>query len=182
MTADEDFEVVTLTQLPGADAASAASYLPSGFSGAAAAEKKRWEKFLSLIFRHSSCHHPLLAAAVAEIAATGIDGREAISRVEGALQQLLSMALSGHTHASNFGCATLALIAGDEAISLRLVESSALRTILALLGNGRPPAQARAGWGVGGSGPGGSGFPCGSGGQGRAATSLSPPAPPLTRR
>jgi len=66
--------------------------------------------FFSLIFRFSSCHHPLLASALAKIMQDE-GNRAVISKDENAIHQLISMISSENRHVvrrvSELGCSFL---------------------------------------------------------------------------
>lgn len=62
-----------------------------------AASKHKLSAFFSLIFRFSSCQHPLLASALAKITQDN-SNRAAIGKDESAVRQLLSMILSDNRH------------------------------------------------------------------------------------
>lgn len=61
------------------------------------ASKHKLSVFFALIFRFSSCQHPLLASALAKMAQDD-SNRPVIGKDEGALRQLLSMMLSDNPH------------------------------------------------------------------------------------
>ena len=61
------------------------------------ASKHKLSAFCSLIFRFSSCHHPLLASALAKILEDH-GNRLAISKEENAVRQLISMISSDNRH------------------------------------------------------------------------------------
>lgn len=61
------------------------------------ASKHKLSVFFALIFRFSSCQHPLLASALAKMAQDD-SNRSVIGKDEGALRQLLSMMLSDDPH------------------------------------------------------------------------------------
>lgn len=61
------------------------------------ASKHKLSVFFALIFRFSSCQHPLLASALAKMSQDD-SNRAAIGKDESALRQLLSMMLSDNPH------------------------------------------------------------------------------------
>jgi hypothetical protein len=61
------------------------------------ASKHKLSVFFALIFRFSSCQHPLLASALAKMS-QDISNRAVIGKDESALRQLLSMMLSDNHH------------------------------------------------------------------------------------
>lgn len=111
------------------------------------APKRDLAAFYALIFRFSSCQLPLLAAALASLAAEP-EQAEAMAGIEGALPQLLSMSLSGSPPVVASACACLRSIASaSPAAASRLVAAKAPARLLPLLGvnaRGAPPPQPRA--------------------------------------
>lgn len=73
------------------------SWLQTENSSYFAASKHKLSEFFSLIFRFSSCHHPLLASALAKIMQDH-NNRVAISKEENAIRQLISMISSDDRH------------------------------------------------------------------------------------
>lgn len=65
------------------------------------ASKHKLSVFFALIFRFSSCQHPLLASALAKMAQDD-SNRSVIGKDEGALRQLLSMMLSDNPHVVSY--------------------------------------------------------------------------------
>lgn len=63
--------------------------------------KPKLSAFFSLIFRFSSCHHPLLASALAKIMEDH-DSRMVISKEESAVRQLISMVSSDNRHVVSY--------------------------------------------------------------------------------
>ena len=55
------------------------------------ASKHKLSAFFSLIFRFSSCHHPLLASALAKIIMQDLGNRVVVGKDETAVRQLISM-------------------------------------------------------------------------------------------
>lgn len=68
-----------------------------GNSSYFAASRHKLSAFFSLIFRFSSCHHPLLASALAKIMQDE-ESRVVVGRDETALRQLISMISSDNQH------------------------------------------------------------------------------------
>lgn len=62
-----------------------------------AASKHKLSAFFGLIFRFSSCQHPLLASALSKITEDD-SNRAALGKDESAVRQLLSMVLSENSH------------------------------------------------------------------------------------
>lgn len=61
------------------------------------ASRHKLSAFFSLIFRFSSCHHPLLASALAKIMQDE-GNRVVVSKDENAVRQLISMISSDNQH------------------------------------------------------------------------------------
>jgi len=61
------------------------------------ATRHKLSAFFSLVFRFSSCHHPLLASALAKIMEDR-SNHVAISKEENAVRQLISMISSDNRH------------------------------------------------------------------------------------
>ena len=61
------------------------------------AAKHKLSAFFALVFRFSSCQHPLLASALAKVAEDE-GNRSAIGKDQSALRQLLNMMLSDNRH------------------------------------------------------------------------------------
>jgi hypothetical protein len=61
------------------------------------AAKHKLSAFFALVFRFSSCQHPLLASALAKVAEDE-GNRLAIGKDQSALRQLLNMMLSDNRH------------------------------------------------------------------------------------
>lgn len=101
------------------------------------AAKHKLSAFFALIFRFSSCQHPLLASALAKIAQD--DGnRSAIGKDESAVRQLLSMMLSDNRHVVEQACLALSSLASDALLALRLMKADIMQPIGALLKASEP--------------------------------------------
>lgn len=96
--------------------------------------------FFSLIFRHSSCQHPLIASAIARLADNRL-GCDAILAVEGSVQQLLSMVLADSMQVVNEACTTLSALAQDASAAGRLLSAKALQRMLGLMQGNDTRAQ-----------------------------------------
>ena len=112
--------------------------------------------FLALIFRRSSCSHPLIAGAV-EALSREKSSRDVLLRDAGSMQQLKLMCLSEDAIVVRHACATLGHLAAERAVARRLVkEGDIVRTVLSLLVDGiTPSARARQQQQDGGGGAGG---------------------------
>jgi len=72
------------------------------------ATRHKLSAFFSLVFRFSSCHHPLLASALAKIMEDR-SNHVAISKEENAVRQLISMISSDNRHVVHHYIPQLAL-------------------------------------------------------------------------
>ncbi|KAG6554512.1 hypothetical protein Mapa_003891 [Marchantia paleacea] len=93
-----------------------------------AASKHKLSAFFSLIFRFSSCQHPLLASALAKITQDN-SNRAAIGKDESAVRQLLSMILSDNRHVVEQACIALSALAVDTTLVLRLMRADVVQAI-----------------------------------------------------
>ncbi|XP_024394241.1 phospholipase A I isoform X2 [Physcomitrium patens] len=98
------------------------------------ASKHKLSVFFALIFRFSSCQHPLLASALAKMAQDD-SNRSVIGKDEGALRQLLSMMLSDDPHVVDQACVALASLAVDGAVGVRLMRADLVQAIEMVLRN-----------------------------------------------
>ncbi|XP_042422913.1 phospholipase A I-like isoform X1 [Zingiber officinale] len=97
-----------------------------------AASKHKLSEFFSLIFRFSSCHHPLLASALAKIMQDH-NNRVAISKEENAIRQLISMISSDDRHVVEQACFALSSLASDVSLAMQLIKSDIMQPIESLL-------------------------------------------------
>lgn len=125
------------------------------------ASRHKLSAFFSLIFRFSSCHHPLLASALAKIMQD--DGnRVVVGKDENAVRQLISMISSDNHHVvrrlavltnillayllfcyiwfknSNFwqveqACSALSSLAADVSVAMQLMKSDIMQPIETVL-------------------------------------------------
>lgn len=96
------------------------------------AAKHKLSAFFALIFRFSSCQHPLLASALAKIVEDN-GNRSAIGRDESAVRQLLSMTLSDNRHVVEQACSTLSSLALDASLALTLMKADIMQPIEVVL-------------------------------------------------
>ncbi|WOL15142.1 hypothetical protein Cni_G23923 [Canna indica] len=96
------------------------------------ASRHKLSAFFSLIFRFSSCHHPLLASALAKIMQDH-SNRVAISREENAIRQLISMISSDDRHVVEQACFALSSLASDVSLAMQLIKSDIMQPIESLL-------------------------------------------------
>ncbi|KAG6573199.1 Phospholipase A I, partial [Cucurbita argyrosperma subsp. sororia] len=88
--------------------------------------------FFSLIFRFSSCHHPLLASALAKIMQDE-GNRAVISKDENAIHQLISMISSENRHVVGQACFALSSLASDVSIAMQLMKADIMQPIKTVL-------------------------------------------------
>ena len=72
------------------------------------ASRHKLSAFFSLIFRFSSCHHPLLASALAKIMQDE-GNRVVVGKDENAVRQLISMISSDNQHVVCYSICCLSL-------------------------------------------------------------------------
>ncbi|XP_009405622.2 phospholipase A I isoform X2 [Musa acuminata AAA Group] len=96
------------------------------------ASRHKLSAFFSLIFRFSSCHHPLLASALAKIMQDH-SNRVAISKEENAIRQLISMISSDDRHVVEQACFALSSLAADVSLAMQLIKSDIMQPIESLL-------------------------------------------------
>ncbi|GKV16049.1 hypothetical protein SLEP1_g26757 [Rubroshorea leprosula] len=88
--------------------------------------------FFSLIFRFSSCHHPLLASALAKIMQDQ-GNRVVVGKDENAVRQLISMMSSDDRHVVEQACSALSALAGDISVALQLMKCDIMQRIETVL-------------------------------------------------
>ncbi|XP_073048092.1 LOW QUALITY PROTEIN: phospholipase A I-like [Primulina eburnea] len=92
------------------------------------ASRHKLSAFFSLIFRFSSCHHPLLASALAKIMQD--DGnRVVVGKDENAVRQLISMISSDNQHVVEQACFALSSLASDVQVAMQLIKSDIMQPI-----------------------------------------------------
>ncbi|XVF27843.1 hypothetical protein REPUB_Repub14bG0144100 [Reevesia pubescens] len=87
------------------------------------ASRHKLSAFFSLIFRFSSCHHPLLASALAKIIMQDQGNRVVVGKDENAVRQLISMISSDNRHVVEQACSALSTLAGDVYVAMQLMKS-----------------------------------------------------------
>ncbi|GMJ15302.1 hypothetical protein like AT1G61850 [Hibiscus trionum] len=102
------------------------------------ASRHKLSAFFSLIFRFSSCHHPLLASALAKIIMQDQGNRAVIGKDENALQQLISMISSDNRHVVKEACSALSILARDVSVAIQLMKCDIMQRIRNVL---KSPAQ-----------------------------------------
>lgn len=96
------------------------------------AAKHKLSAFFSLIFRFSSCHHPLLASALAKIMQDQAN-RVVVGKDENAVRQLISMISSDNRHVVEQACSALSSIAADVSVAMQLIKSDIIQPIETVL-------------------------------------------------
>ncbi|KAJ8459055.1 hypothetical protein OPV22_031981 [Ensete ventricosum] len=96
------------------------------------ASRHKLSAFFSLIFRFSSCHHPLLASALAKITQDH-SNHVAISKEGNAIRQLISMINSDDRHVVEQACFALSSLAADVSLAMQLIKSDIMKPIELLL-------------------------------------------------
>ncbi|PWA34661.1 phospholipase,galactolipase [Artemisia annua] len=111
-----------------------------------------WHKlspFFALIFRYSSCHHPLLASALSKMMQDEVN-RVVIGKDENAVRQLISMISSENHHVFWFqvvllspaqveqACSALTSLASDVSVSLQLMKCDVMQPIQRVLKSNGP--------------------------------------------
>ncbi|CAI8611456.1 unnamed protein product [Vicia faba] len=82
----------------------------------------------SLIFRFSSCHHPLLASALGKIMQDQ-GNRAFVGKDENAVRQLISMISSDNCHVVEQACSALSALASDDSVALQLMKADIMQPI-----------------------------------------------------
>ncbi|XP_027922145.1 phospholipase A I isoform X2 [Vigna unguiculata] len=96
------------------------------------ASRHRLSAFFSLIFRFSSCHHPLLASALGKIMQD--EGNRAfIGKDENAVRQLISMISSDNSHVVEQACSALSSLASGDSVALHLMKADIMQPIRTVL-------------------------------------------------
>ncbi|PWA63242.1 armadillo-type fold protein [Artemisia annua] len=99
-----------------------------------------WHKlspFFALIFRYSSCHHPLLASALSKMMQDEVN-RVVIGKDENAVRQLISMISSENHHVVEQACSALTSLASDVSVSLQLMKCDVMQPIQRVLKSNGP--------------------------------------------
>nr|GEW60807.1 phospholipase A I isoform X1 [Tanacetum cinerariifolium] len=95
------------------------------------ASRHKPSAFFSLIFRFSSCHHPLLASALAKMMQD--EGNHVvIGKDENAVRQLISMISSEDQHVVVEACSAITLLASDVSVALQLMKCDIMQDFLGL--------------------------------------------------
>ncbi|KAL0321142.1 UNVERIFIED_CONTAM: Phospholipase A I [Sesamum radiatum] len=92
------------------------------------ASKHKLSEFFSLIFRFSSCHHPLLASALAKIMQDE-ENRVVVGKDETALRQLISMISSENQHVVEQACSALSSLASDVPVAILLIKLDIMQPV-----------------------------------------------------
>ncbi|RHN64947.1 putative phospholipase A(1) [Medicago truncatula] len=92
------------------------------------ASRHKLSAAFSLIFRFSSCHHPLLASALGKIMQDQ-GNREFVGKDENAVRQLISMISSDNCHVVEQACSALSALASDDSVALQLMKADIMQPI-----------------------------------------------------
>ncbi|KAK7264498.1 hypothetical protein RJT34_32107 [Clitoria ternatea] len=90
------------------------------------ASRHKLSAFFSLIFRFSSCHHPLLASALGKIMQDQ-GNRVFVGKDENAVRQLISMISSDNCHVVEQACSALSALASDDIVALQLMKADIMQ-------------------------------------------------------
>ncbi|PWA96759.1 phospholipase,galactolipase [Artemisia annua] len=96
------------------------------------ASRHKLSAFFSLIFRFSSCHHPLLASALAKMMQDE-GNRVVIGKDENAVRQLISMISSEDQHVVVEACSALTSLASDVSVALQLMKCDIMQPVKRVL-------------------------------------------------
>ncbi|XP_076923033.1 phospholipase A I-like [Bidens hawaiensis] len=96
------------------------------------ASRHKLSAFFSLIFRFSSCHHLLLASALAKIMQDE-GNRVVIGKDENAVRQLISMISSEDQHVVVEACSALTSLGSDVSVALQLMKCDIMQPIKRVL-------------------------------------------------
>ncbi|KAL9236627.1 hypothetical protein vseg_011271 [Gypsophila vaccaria] len=96
------------------------------------ASKHKLSAFFALIFRFSSCHHPLLASALAKIM-DDQDNRVFVGKDENAVRQLISMISSENCHVVEQASSALSSLAADASVAMQLMKCDIMKPIETVL-------------------------------------------------
>ncbi|KAI4298662.1 hypothetical protein L6164_032195 [Bauhinia variegata] len=96
------------------------------------ASRHQLSAFFSLIFRFSSCHHPLLASALAKIMQDQ-GNRVFVGKDENAVRQLISMISSDNRHVVEQACSALCTLSTDISVALLLMKADIMQPIKTVL-------------------------------------------------
>nr|XP_043611234.1 phospholipase A I-like [Erigeron canadensis] len=101
------------------------------------ASRHKLSAFFSLVFRYSSCHHPLLASALAKMMHDE-GNRVVIVKDENAVRQLISMISSENHHVVEQACSALTSLASDVVMALQLMKCDIMQPIQRVLKSAGP--------------------------------------------
>ncbi|KAM5588647.1 phospholipase A I [Rosa sericea] len=96
------------------------------------ASRHKLSAFFALIFRFSSCHHPLLASALAKIMQDE-GNRAVVGKDENAVRQLISMISSDDRHVVQEACSALSSLAADVSVAMQLMKADIMQPIETVL-------------------------------------------------
>ncbi|XVF87703.1 hypothetical protein PTKIN_Ptkin18bG0141800 [Pterospermum kingtungense] len=102
------------------------------------ASRHNLSAFFSLIFRFSSCHHPLLASALSKIIMQDQGNRAVVGKDENAVRQLISMISSDNRHVVEQACSALSTLAGEVSVAMQLMKCDIMKPIETVLKSPAP--------------------------------------------
>ncbi|KAK8575403.1 hypothetical protein V6N12_063077 [Hibiscus sabdariffa] len=97
------------------------------------ASRHKLSAFFSLLFRFSSCHHPLLASALVKIIMQDQGNRVVVGKDENAVRQLISMISSDDRHVVEQACSALSTLGGDVSVAMQLLKCDIMQPIETVL-------------------------------------------------
>ncbi|XP_051133924.1 phospholipase A I-like isoform X2 [Andrographis paniculata] len=101
------------------------------------ASRHKLSSLCSLIFRFSSCHHPLLASALAKMMQDECN-RVVVGKDETALRQLISMLSSDDQNVVEQACSALSALASDFPVAMQLIKLDIMQHIERVLKSAGP--------------------------------------------
>ncbi|XP_057536725.1 phospholipase A I-like [Amaranthus tricolor] len=96
------------------------------------ASRHRLSAFFSLVFRFSSCRHPLIASAMSKIMLDH-DNRVFVGKDENAVRQIISMISIDNHHVVEQACFALSSFAADVSVAMLLMKCDIMKPIEAVL-------------------------------------------------
>ncbi|KAL0693790.1 hypothetical protein Bca4012_060970 [Brassica carinata] len=101
------------------------------------ASRHKLSAFSPLIFRSSSCHHPLLASTLVKIMQDE-GNRSVIGKDENAVRQLISMITSDNRHVVEQACVALSSLARDVSVAMQLMKCDIMKPTETVLKSAAP--------------------------------------------
>uniref|UniRef100_A0A1J3FUR9 Patatin n=1 Tax=Noccaea caerulescens TaxID=107243 RepID=A0A1J3FUR9_NOCCA len=101
------------------------------------ASRHKLSAFSPLIFRSSSCHHPLLASTLVKIMQDE-GNRSVIGKDENAVRQLISMITSDNRHVVEQACVALSSLAREVGVAMQLMKCDIMKPTETVLKSAAP--------------------------------------------